>query len=220
MKKALIFGLMLLALMAFVAVTVTAGEGCPSKAKAKSSNSATVDKAKATTVGSKSGCSQPCPSTKGAATSASATNANHPADCNHPIGVQCNKDCGYAGQCQMATISIKGMTCAGCEGAVSAALTDVPGVVKVQKVSYQDEVAYVCYDPTKVKSSVLTQTVASKGYQAQIVPAVATSTTVDEATAKTVTKKLPCGAAADAPCAATCNKAKKTSSEKTAEGTR
>ncbi|MDH4157057.1 MAG: cation transporter, partial [candidate division Zixibacteria bacterium] len=78
-----------------------------------------------------------------------------------------------------AVIDVKGMTCEGCEKTITAALTDIPGVLKVVKVSYKDEVAWVCYDPAKCKTDAMTTAIMGKGYTAQIVPAVAKSSDSD-----------------------------------------
>ncbi|MEW6412685.1 MAG: cation transporter [Candidatus Zixiibacteriota bacterium] len=77
------------------------------------------------------------------------------------------------------TISIKGMTCTGCENSISAALVKVPGVVEVVSISYQKGEAVVKVDPAKIKESEITTAVASEGYEAKIIPAVATSTGVN-----------------------------------------
>jgi copper chaperone len=65
------------------------------------------------------------------------------------------------------------MTCGGCENSVKTALEDVPGVIKVAKISYKDGVALVCFDPEKGKTDAMTTAVTNKGYEAEIIPAVA-----------------------------------------------
>ena len=88
---------------------------------------------------------------------------------------ECAKQCGYTGgKCDMVNMSIKGMTCGGCEGTITTALMTVPGVVKVVSISYKDGSALVCVDPVKVKHEAMTTAVSNKGYEAEIVPAVAT----------------------------------------------
>ncbi len=76
----------------------------------------------------------------------------------------------------LRTISIKGMTCTGCESGVSAALTKVPGVVEVVSISYEKGEATVKIDPARLNESELITAVSSKGYEAKVIPAVATST--------------------------------------------
>lgn len=117
-------------------------------------------------------------------------------------------DCDYKGKCETISISVKGMTCGGCENGLTTALSGTDGVIKVQKVSHKENLAVVCFDPTKTKSESLTKLIASKGYEAQIIPAVATDVNAVQAGVKagctTMTKeecaKL-CGAKAAAACA-------------------
>ena len=229
MKRVVILGLAFVALFGFLAMTSAAGDGCPSKAK--DSKASQTSQTKTQAVGAKPACnataqqagagkapcSTPCPfQNSQSATATTAVNCTHGPD--GKCDPNCAKQCGADGQCRMVQISIDGMTCGGCESTIAEALSTVPGVVKVQKVSHQDGVAYVCYNPTKCETAALTTAVTAKGYQAKIVPAVATTTmpaTADEAEAevKAATQKLPCGASVNAPCAATCTKAKKTSAD-------
>ncbi len=52
----------------------------------------------------------------------------------------------YDGKCENRTISIKGMTCGGCENSIKTTLLGVDGVLEVLKVSHTQEVAIVCFD--------------------------------------------------------------------------
>ncbi len=81
---------------------------------------------------------------------------------------QCAKACDYKGECKLASFSVKGMTCAGCENTITGALEKVDGVIKVVSVSHKDEKAVVCYDPTKVKDVTLGSTISRKGYKAAV----------------------------------------------------
>lgn len=85
--------------------------------------------------------------------------------------------CGYAGKCATLTLSVAGMTCGGCESPVKEALMSDKGVIKVVTVDYKAGKAVVCYDPDKVEKGKLATLVSDKGYKAEIMPAVATSTT-------------------------------------------
>ena len=85
--------------------------------------------------------------------------------------------CDYTGKCATLTMSVKGMTCGGCESSVKEALMSDKGVIKVVSVDYKAGKAVVCYDPDKVETGKLAALVSDKGYQAEIMPAVATSTT-------------------------------------------
>jgi copper chaperone CopZ len=197
MKKALLMGLACLALLALVAAptfacgndsksasTTTATDGKLVSADGKASCEGMKD-AKATSADAKACCA-------GHGTSATAASAD-------------GKQCPATG-CEMVNMSIKGMTCGGCESTVRASLEKIPGVVKVVTVSYKDGSALVCMDPKKCKAESLTSAVADKGYEAQVVPAVATSTT--DAKADCAAKCT--GSATDkAACAAKCAKGEK-----------
>ena len=87
---------------------------------------------------------------------------------------------------EVRVVSIEGMTCGGCESSISATLAKAPGVIKVINVSYQDGIALVAVDKNKVCTKTMAKMVTDKGYKAEVLPAVATTTT-DE-TAKTDTK--------------------------------
>ena len=114
--------------------------------------------------------------------------------------------CKSHGKCEFTAISIKGMTCGGCEQSVSAALTEVSGVLKVVRVSYEEGVAEVCFDPNKTTGEALTTAVANTGYKAKIAPAVVTTGNVKACSKLTGTKSG-------------CRKADKTKTEDKAEGT-
>ncbi|MFQ6007984.1 MAG: cation transporter, partial [Candidatus Zixiibacteriota bacterium] len=117
-----------------------------------------------------------CPHSKGASTSAQLTTEEHA------------KQCNYEGKCQYTTVSIKGMTCGGCERSVTTALLKVPGVIKVCSVSYKEGMAGVCFDPTKTSGDALVKAVSNIGYEAAIVPAVARTTDSDPSAQLTDTK--------------------------------
>ncbi len=150
---------------------------------------ACTQETKAATASSKSAC---CASAK--TTDAKMTSAKEcPVTGAQMTGTDVK--CDYPGDCAVRTISIKGMTCAGCEQSVTTALMKVPGVVKVASISYKDEKAVVCIDPSKCKDEAsLTKAVADKGYAAEIIPAVAkTSEVMDNASSCTPAQKAACG---------------------------
>ncbi len=91
------------------------------------------------------------------------------------------------------TIAVKGMTCTGCENSLSAALADAPGVVEVVKVCHKSEEAVVKVDPAVSKDAELTKVITNKGYEAQIIPAVAKSTNVQSKGSICPTTGAPCG---------------------------
>jgi copper chaperone CopZ len=116
---------------------------------------------------------------------------------------ECQKLCA-SGEYTMISMSVKGMTCTGCENTITTCLQELPGVVKVGKVSYQDGTAYVMIDPKKVKNEALITAVSNKGYKAEVIPAVAVTPfgqtqTVGDA-------QHPCGPAAAKACAKKCAK--------------
>ena len=194
MKKTVILSLVALAAIAVVAMLAFAG----------GDKQTTCDSTKQTQKTTKTGSSV-CPVT------------------GEVVGYTCPKAAKMAageGEAQhpmvMRTISVKGMTCAGCESAVSAALAEVPGVVEVVKVCHHSAQAMVKIDPTAAKDEALVTAVAGKGYDAEIIPAVARNVEAGDAvescpiSAKAICDKVCCGAGG----------AKHTSGEKTADGTK
>jgi len=106
------------------------------------------------------------------------------------------KACNYDGKVQMIQMSVKGMTCGGCESSIKACLEKLDGVVKVCAVSYKDDFAAVVIDPSKTKSDLLTTAITNKGYTAEVIPAVATATTgsADPHKGCTAEQKAACAA--------------------------
>lgn len=136
-------------------------------------------------------------------------NAKTAADC----AAKCPEPCQAAtGKCSMINMSIKGMTCGGCESSIKTALEKVPGVVQVKSISYKDGTAQVCYNPDEAKVENLTKAVSSSGYEAEVIPAVAK--TVEGAEVKTATDKAAGGCTLPCPAKSTCNKGTKTTAEK------
>ncbi len=187
MKKMIFLGLSGLAVLALTVAPVVAGENCSgtkttATTASKSTCGSKTEGTNAKMIGSGSSCGD-----KATATTASAHGACNldgkkltAEECAAMMKTmsaeECAKMCGYEGKMEMVNMNIKGMTCGGCEGSVTAALEKTPGVVKVLSVNYKDGSALVCIDPAKTKAETLTQTVANKGYEAQIIPAVATTT--------------------------------------------
>ncbi len=91
-------------------------------------------------------------------------------------------------KCDVTTLSVSGMTCGGCEKAVTAALVEVPGVVKVGKVCHKAGEATVYYDAEKTTAEALTAAVVDKGYKAEVIPAVAKTTDAETASELTAAK--------------------------------
>jgi Cu+-exporting ATPase len=76
-----------------------------------------------------------------------------------------------------ATIRIQGMTCAGCQAAVQAALRKVPGVVEAS-VNLLTHQAAVEFDPAQAKVDTMLDAVRASGYGAEL--ASPTARAVDE----------------------------------------
>ena len=109
------------------------------------------------------------------------------------------KMCGEKGSMSMHTISIEGMTCGSCEQSVTKVIEAVPGVNKVVSISHKDASAVVCVDKGKTCLTTLTKSIVDKGYKAEIIPAVATTTTAVSADKKACAKT--CSDAEKAACA-------------------
>ena len=71
------------------------------------------------------------------------------------------------------TIAVKGMTCEASEESVSASLAKTPGVVEVVKVCHMSKHAIVKVDPAVAQDNLLTKAITDKGYEAEMIPAVA-----------------------------------------------
>ena len=175
-KRIMVFGLSALLLVAFVSSSALAGEGC-------GAHKVSADKSKATHAGCK---------------------VMSPEECAKLCGMtpeQCAKMCEGHANCDFTRMSIKGMTCGGCESQVSKALSSIDGVNKVIKVDHKEGFALVCCDATKVEGKTLTSAVINKGYQAEIIPAVAKTS---EAKAKTesASGKIGCSPTCTKTCAA------------------
>lgn len=70
-----------------------------------------------------------------------------------------------------AEISIKGMTCGGCENQVKTALLKYDGVNEVSEISHVKEHAVVKYDPAKVNPTELASAISSLGYKSEYMKA-------------------------------------------------
>jgi copper chaperone CopZ len=117
---------------------------------------------------------------------------------------ECKKLCAVEGH-EFVSLSIEGMTCAGCENSITALLEEIPGVMKVGKVSHKEGTAFVVIDSKLTKGEVLANAVLKKGYKVEVVPAVAVMTDGD-AQAKMVSAKAGCGEMVKKTCSKTCAK--------------
>jgi copper chaperone len=174
-KKILVFGLSALLLVAFVSSPALAGS-CGGHKTTK------AETAKATTASAK-------------------MHGMSPEECAKLCGMtpeECAKLCGDKKNCGFTQMSVKGMTCGGCESTIKTALASVDGVHHVIKVDHKEGIALVCCDPAKVDGKALTSAVINKGYQAEIIPAVAKTTAAEGEATKVAGKACKPG------CAKTC----------------
>ena len=155
MKKVLSLSIAALALIAFAGSTVSAcGSGGSCGAK--------EDKATNTSV------------------SAASCSKEYMEACGKKMGVpveECMKMCSEKGSMTMQKISIQGMTCENCEETITKALEDVQGVNKVVSISYKDGNAVVCVNKDKANAETLTKAITDKGFKAELIPTVATTST-------------------------------------------
>jgi copper chaperone CopZ len=102
--------------------------------------------------------------------------------------------CGeHAQNHRLTAMSIKGMTCEGCETKISNALMAVEGVNKVIDVCSKAGFAVVCTaKDSKLTDETFIKTVSSTGFESEIIPAVAKTTTPAGAT--NTTEKSECSA--------------------------
>jgi len=201
MRKLSVLTLAVLALFAFVMAPISqAGEGCTGSTSAK------VEKAANAKMASAKTCT-----------------AKDPAACAASMGMTQEECQALCAKYSLVTMDIKGMTCTGCEKSIEAALVSIPGVEKVAKVSHKEGKAMLFVDPAKAGNDMLVKTVTAKGYEASIIPAVATMETA--APAKMTGSKDGCSAAQKAACAAkglpcgSKTEGAKTEAKKKADGT-
>ncbi len=173
MKKVLMFGVLILAVVAF-AISPLIAEG----EKTDSSKKIDAVKKSCSTKADKASCSA----------SARNTSAESKGYCSEADMKACAEKAGmtleeYKAKHKdhaMRTISIEGMTCGSCENSVKEALLKVDGVNRIISISHVDKNAIVCIDATKNSNEALVKAVADKGYSAEIIPAVAKSESSDD----------------------------------------
>jgi len=166
-KKQLFLSGLILALAVLFSASAFAGEGCGyGKTSTDKASAATVQKASATVE------------------KADMSMEEMAKMCGMTVE-ECKAMCGGdMTNCGLTQISVKGMTCGGCETTIKQALAGVEGVRHILKVDHEQGMALVCTDKGKTSGEALTKAISAKGYQAQIIPAVARST--DETKAATL----------------------------------
>ena len=68
---------------------------------------------------------------------------------------------------KQVTLSVKGMTCGGCESRVCKALDKKDGIIS-RTVSHTDANAVVEYDPTKISEQEIVKAISGTGFKASI----------------------------------------------------
>lgn len=142
------------------------------------------------------------------------------AACSAKLGLspeECKTLCA-SGEYTLVSMSIKGMTCGGCEGKVTTSLEKIPGVIKVGTVSHTDESAFVLVDPKKINNDLLVSAVTDHGYEVKVIPAVARTIAASATTTISADGKKSCGMADKKACAKACA-SKKADSKDATEGT-
>lgn len=224
-KKLLTLTALIVAVMALMAAPVAFACGGD---KAETAKQASADKtacasktdAKMISADNKAGCasgtsaslanSTACSAAEKAACGTSAKMADGSCDyaaCAAAKGIsveECVAKCSE-GKLTVHTVSIEGMTCGGCENSVRQALVSAPGVKSVLSVDHKSGTAKVVAATEGCCTATMTKMVADKGYKAQIIPAVARTTSSTDGA---------CSAAKNASdkagCSATCTGEKKT----------
>lgn len=165
-----------LAIMALAVSPIFAGENCATKAgDSKACAKVCESKGTSATAASASTDKSACTGTGATAASGEAKLVGADGMCKYMSKEECAKLCADGSKCEVVEMSVKGMTCGGCEQSVTTALMKVDGVKKVIGVSHKDGTAIVCIDPAKTKSDVLATVVTDKGYEANVMHAVATT---------------------------------------------
>ena len=193
MKKVLFVAFMVMAFMALASMAAFAcGGDKAEKASAKSASACSASKttdakmASSKTTGEKAACTKAemaaCLSAdKLAKYGAEACNPENIANCVKHAQAKHDELCGEkAANHHLVSMSVKGMTCTGCENSIKTALMSVEGVTNVVEVCYKAGFAVVCTDKEDFKGESLVKMVSSKGYESEIIPAVAKTTETTE----------------------------------------
>ncbi|MCH7690975.1 MAG: heavy-metal-associated domain-containing protein [candidate division Zixibacteria bacterium] len=177
----------------FSAKTASVKSGCSlSKTTSKLVSSGTTSKSSASLAGGSS-CAYKNSTTSAKLASATCSPEQIEA-CLASVKANHAELCAAAKDCNYTKMSIKGMTCAGCENSIKAALMNLDGVNKVLGVCYKSGYAAVCANPDKASSEVLLKAVSARGFDAEIIPAVAIISTDAKTSTIGYTGKT-CGAA-------------------------
>ncbi|MEK7774791.1 MAG: cation transporter [Candidatus Zixiibacteriota bacterium] len=207
MKKVTLLGLAVVAMMAMaLAYTVVAGEKGSCTAEQKAACEAKGEKASMTSATGEKSC-------------AGMSMAQCDKMCDGMSKEECAALCkeltATNAKWEMRHISVTGMTCGGCESSVTTALTKTPGVLKVIKVDHKTGMALVAVDPAKSQDASLTSAVVNNGFKAEIIPAVAHTTTGDKMAGGKMAGGKACCASKDGASASSTDKSCHTEETKT-----
>lgn len=199
-----------IAALALLAMSVAPTYACDSEKKASATtasavnSSACASKTEASMASEKAGCAGMAKQANAKMAGASGCTPEQMAACiakgctvaacDSDVAANIAKDMKYDGKLAVVNMSVKGMTCGGCAGSVTSMLAKQEGVIKVLGVDHKAGFAKVVVDPAKVKSETIAQLVTAKGYQSEIIPAVATTTTGTAGKACTIEDKAACAA--------------------------
>lgn len=196
MKKVLFVAFMV---MAFVALGSMAAFACGEHKASKTADASKVDAKQVSATTTKDGCSASKASTTNASMASSSTTKANGASCSVADKAACAAKMA-AGECSiedclkaceakhaelcgetasahfMTAMSIKGMTCGGCESGVKTALMSVEGVNNVIDVCHKAGFAVVCTGKSDFNNQSLVKAVTAKGYESEIIPAVSVTT--------------------------------------------
>lgn len=163
------------------ATTTKAAGCCPSKSSASTIN-ATMASSKTTTANG-AACTV---ADKAACEAKLAAGQCTIEDCLKASQIKHAEACGEAAAThQLTAMSIKGMTCGGCETSVKTALMAVEGVTNVIDVCHKAGFAVVCTaKDSKLSNESFIKAVSAKGFESQIIPAVSVTTTNTNTTEK------------------------------------
>ena len=190
MKKSAIFVMTLLFGLAMLTAPAFAGPGCGKTDKASAETNSDDTKAiqaNATDKAKAASCAKICgaEAAKACANKGFKTGEAPTGKANAQLANA--SGCPADAKCEDINLSIKGMTCTGCEGLITKAIMGLDGVYKVAAIDHKTGTAKVCIDPSKVEGTKLAQVVTGTGYEAAIVKAVAADTDVAKAGSATVT---------------------------------
>ena len=173
------------------ASSTTAKACCAAKSSATTASATKVDAtlASSKTTGAGASCSiaeKAACAAKGASMTAMTCSPANMAACIKYCEAKHAEICGVeAAKHQLTSMSIKGMTCAGCETSVKTALMAVEGVNNVVEVCSKAGFAVVCTaKDSKLSNESMIKAVSAKGYESQIIPAVSVTTTTTGTTEK------------------------------------